>query len=349
MLSETDMISSLVEQLRRRLPAGWAAAVDGKLRVAGSVPDAMLVIGAGRVGRTVVIEVRSRVDPRDVPYLCEQLRRWPDATPMVVAPFLSVRTREELVRRNLSYADSTGNLRLVLDEPALFIETTGATANPYREARSVPLQTLKGPSAARTVRALCDFRPPYGVRELAARANVSPASVSRVADLLERDALLERGTRGAIAASDWPGIIRRWAQDYSIAGSNRTLTFLEPRGLPALRSKLAEATIQYAVTGSLAASLVAPVAPARLLTVYVANASAAAAALGLREAESGANVLLLEPIDPVAFERTWSREGIAYSSLSQVAVDLLTSPGRGPAEGVELIRWMEANEAAWRA
>lgn len=199
------------------------------------------------------------------------------------------------------------------------------------------------------MRALCDFRPPYGVRELAARAEASPASVSRVADLLERDALLERGGRGAIAASDWPGIIRRWAQDYSVAGSNRTRAFLEPRGLSALRGKLADATIRYAVTGSVAASLIAPVAPARLFAIYVDDASVAAMTLGLREVESGANVLLLEAFDQVAFERAWSRDGIVCSALSQVAVDLLTGPGRGPAEGVELVRWMEENEAAWRS
>jgi len=347
-LSETKLIASLEDQLRRRLPSGWSVDVRREPRIAGGVPDAMVVVRGARAETTVAVETKARVEPRDVPYLLEQLRLWPDAAPMVVAPFLSPRTREEIVRLNANYADSTGNLRLVLAEPALFIETTGATANPYREGRSVPLQTLRGPSAARAVRALCDFRPPYGVRQLAARAEASAASISRVADLLERDALLERGPRGAIAAADWPGIIRRWVQDYAFADSNRAVTFLEPRGHPALKSKLGTSQIRYAVTGSFAAALVAPYAPARLFALYVEDAAAAAAALGLRETETGANVVLLEPLDSVAFERTWSRDGIAYCALSQVTADLLTSPGRGPSEGVELIRWMEANEDAWR-
>lgn len=33
---------------------------------------------------------------------------------------------------------------------------------------------------------------------------------------------------------------------------------------------------------------------------------------------------------------------------SQVAVDLLTGPGRNPAEGQALLDWMEINERAWR-
>jgi hypothetical protein len=59
--------------------------------------------------------------------------------------------------------------------------------------------------------------------------------------------------------------------------------------------------------------------------------------------------MLVRPRSPVAFERTWERDGTRYAALSQVAVDLLTSPGRGPAEGEALIEWMAANEDAWRA
>ena len=50
----------------------------------------------------------------------------------------------------------------------------------------------------------------------------------------------------------------------------------------------------------------------------------------------------------VAFERTWDQAGITYAALPQVAVDLMTSPGRGPAEAAALIEWMEENEDAWR-
>ena len=37
------------------------------------------------------------------------------------------------------------------------------------------------------------------------------------------------------------------------------------------------------------------------------------------------------------------------AALSQAAVDLLTGPGRGPAEADELIRWMREHEDAWRS
>ena len=47
--------------------------------------------------------------------------------------------------------------------------------------------------------------------------------------------------------------------------------------------------------------------------------------------------------------RTWQRDGLTYAAPAQVAADLLTSPGRGPAEGEALIEWMAQNEGAWRA
>ena len=102
------------------------------------------------------------------------------------------------------------------------------------------------------------------------------------------------------------------------------------------------------VTGGLAAAAFAPTAPPRLGVIWMRDAAAAAARLGLRAAESGANVLLIEPIDEGVFEGAVRRDGVWYAAPSQVAVDLLTSPGRGPAEGEELIGWMQANEEKWR-
>jgi hypothetical protein len=266
---------------------------------------------------------------------------------MVIAPFLSPRAREELVAAGAGYADATGNLRVALERPALFLETSGAASNPWPEER--PLRSLKGPTAARVVRAFCDLRPPYGIRELAERAGASPASVSRVAELVDREALLTRELRGPITWVDWQRLIRRWTNDYSFIESNRITAFLEPRGLQALTDRLANSRLSYAVTGSLPASKVAPVAPARLAAIYVDDIAEMAGVFELRQAETGANVLLAEPLDSVAFERTWDADGITFAAPSQVAADLLTSPGRGPAEAEEFLRWMEQNEDSWRA
>jgi hypothetical protein len=91
------------------------------------------------------------------------------------------------------------------------------------------------------------------------------------------------------------------------------------------------------------------VAPARLAAVYSEDPGALAEKLGVRVTETGANLLLLRPYDPVVFERTWSEDGLVFAALSQVAADLLTSPGRGPSEGEELLSWLGEHVDGWRA
>ena len=102
------------------------------------------------------------------------------------------------------------------------------------------------------------------------------------------------------------------------------------------------------MTGSLAAANLAPFAPTRLATVWIRDAAEAATRLALRPAEAGANVVLIEPGDDAVFEGSAQRDGVWYAAPSQVAADLLTSTGRGPAEGEELIAWMRENDGVWR-
>ena len=70
--------------------------------------------------------------------------------------------------------------------------------------------------------------------------------------------------------------------------------------------------------------------------------------LDLREIDAGANVVLIEPLDPVAFDRTAERDGLRCVAPSQLAVDLLTGPGREPSQGEQMLKWMEKNEHVGR-
>ena len=71
--------------------------------------------------------------------------------------------------------------------------------------------------------------------------------------------------------------------------------------------------------------------------LYVDNLGSAAAALKIRPTETGANVMLLAPFDNVVFERIWKDGGLTLVAASQVAVDLLTSPGRAPSEAEAIL------------
>jgi hypothetical protein len=164
-----------------------------------------------------------------------------------------------------------------------------------------------------------------------------------------QEALVERGSRDEVVGVDWSALLRRWIQDYRFLASNAAVTFLDPRGIQSLLSKLRHVRQRYAVTGSLAAARRAAVAPARVAAVFVDDPPAVAESLELRPAESGGNVMLVRPLDAVVFERRWVEDGLTFAALSQVAADLSTSPGRAPAEGEELLAWMSKNQDAWRS
>ena len=362
--SETNLLVETVATLRSRLPSGWSLEELGE--GVRSWPSAAKIDGAlaltARQGdsTTIIVEVKAKpVEARLVSLLLDRWQRTllPQSQEMlgsgnsfnlmVIAPFLGPSARERLAEAGISFADATGNIRLVTDRPAVFIETQGAIRNPWRE--NAPLRSLQGRRSGRVVRAFLDYRPPFGTRELASLTKNASASISRVSDLLERDGIIERASpRGAIISVDWQRLLRRWAVDYDFSTANRMIPCLEPRGLGTLLSQLSDADFSYAVTGSFAANRYAPLVEPRLTIIYAADPSDAMKRLGLRPADTGGNVLIGQPFDPVVFDRTERDGGITYARMTQVAVDLMTGPGRGPAEAEGLIEWMESNEEAWR-
>ena len=265
---------------------------------------------------------------------------------VVIAPYLSPSTREALRRLGIGYLDLTGNARIVTARPGLFIETQGASVDP--DPRDRPTRSLRGAKASRVVRALVDRKEPAGVRELAARTGVDAGYVSRVLSFLSSEALVTRTRNGRLQSVEWLGLLRRWAGEAPLESRGAIRTYLEPRGIPALLERLGKFRGRYAITGALAAAHHAPIAPTRLAAIWMNSGSANVDALGLRPAESGANVLLVEPGDDYVFEGSEENQGLRYAAPSQVAADLLTSPGRGPAEGEALLEWMKGNEEAWR-
>lgn len=339
--------------LRRLLPAGWdLEIVREPLLGDGYRPDIMIeIISPDREQVTFVGEVKRRGTGAAARGAIDQLRKHsrvlPEVRPLFVAPWLSARSRDLLAEANVAYLDATGNARLVVEKPGLFITAQGEDKNPWPDDSS--LKSLRGKGTARAVRALVDHRPPYGIRELAERTEASAATLSRVVDLLEGEALVERDSRGGVMDVNWEGTIRRWSQDYDVQETNDASNWLLPRGLGGLGDSLRSTSMWYALTGSLAAQEFAPYAPARLAMIYVDSMVEAAEALGLREVDSGTNVVLLAPFDEVVYARTLERSGLTVVNPSQLAADLLTSPGRAPSEGEELLGWMGRNTDAWRA
>ena len=350
---ENEMVEATVGWLRDRLPETWQITPSSQ-----TIPESGLDAGTaievkdsrGTYAR-IAVEARTTLSPRDVDRLLgtlgRTLRALAGSTPiLVVAPWLSERTRQRLRDQRISYLDLTGNALIRLDNPALFLETAGASRDPAPLARGKA--RLQGPKAGRLIRTLVDVAPPYGVRELAASTGLAAGYVSRLLDTLDDEALVGRSPRGGVETVDVPGLVRRWAGTYDVFRSNQARTYLFPAGPAEALRRLASVAARTAVTGSFAAVRLAAVAGPALLAVYCDDPAALADELELIPTDSGANMVVLTPFDQVVWEQTSTQDGLTVVAASQIAVDCLSGNGRMPAEGDAVLDWLTDNEDAWR-
>jgi hypothetical protein len=343
-MNEATLLQAASRVLAARLPAGWKQRVTRLEARPKGRPDAILdVTGPDGAKVRLSVEAKSSLVPRAVADLKTRLDDYSSDPGLVVSPFLTRSTRERLRAENLNFLDLTGNVRLVLARPGLYVETQGAEQDPSPKPQ--PGRSLRGAKAGRIVRALCDVSPPLPISDLAAQSKVDISYASRLVEWLSREALVERRPRGPVQSVDRAALIRRWAQDYEVLTSNDARAYLDPRGVENLVRALSEGAFggRYALTGSIAANRIAPIAPARLAMLYVDDIESAATALKLRPTETGANVMLLAPSDDVVFERTWKDGGLTLVAASQAAVDLLTSPGRAPSEAEAILERLAGN------
>ena len=357
--SDAEVLRRVSDLVQDRLPAGWSLRVQPEPRLVGPRrPDALVQLRAPTgEAITFLVEVKRVVPPRELPHLLQQLRAQAqasgerDAVPMVVARYLPSSTRDWLVQENVAYADATGNIRILAGRPALFLRDSGAESDPWR-GPGRPRGSLLGEPPARVVRALADFNPPLSVPRLVALSGASTGATYRVVQYLEEEALIRRTPRGPIEEVRWRELLERWARDYGFRKSNRVSSYLQPRGIPALIDGLAQIKdVRYAVTGSLAAQNWAPYAPASAAMIYAEDPHLLATRLRLRDVGAegvGANVMIAMAAYDVVFDRTERRHSLTVVGPSQAVVDLMTGPGRNPAEAEALLDWMEAHVRQWR-
>lgn len=308
----------------------------------------------------LLVELKPSVTPRMVEEvllprvdLLRQVNHYTNL--LVMAPWLSRKTQQILRQHNISYLDLTGNVSLRVERPAIVIYTEGATRAPRTVTPEQSRTTLAGPKAGRLVRLLADVRPPYRAGQLAQSSGLSLAYVSRLLDTLGDQLLIRRDGR-TITDVDWPNLLRVRAEQAVLLKSNTYAGMLAPNGVESvlmrLRSLPPSEFDGVAVTGSYAAHGVAPLSAGGQLVLYVAprlNVDDLSDDLGLLSVPENADVLLLRPSDTVVLERTREVEGVQHVALSQLVLDCLSGPGRMPAEGEAVLKYMSHHEDQWRA
>ena len=363
LVSEDQILRVALAELTSRIPPEWEAyvqyeTVSDRLRV-----DAVVTIKApDGQSADIYVEAKRNLPSRDVGSIISQLERAiaggqlnkqvAVTVPLVVARYLAAPVRESLAARGVSYADATGNIRVQLERPALFLRDVGAQKDPWR-GPGRPKGNLRGKSAARIVRTLADFLPPYTVPELMKLAGTPSGTTYRAINFIEEQGLLTREDGGKITEVRWRDLLERWSRDSDFASMAGITTCLAPRGLPGLIKELAvlrenNLAGRFALTGSLAAARWEPYAPTKSAMIYAERPEDLVVLANLRRVDYGANVLIVPANETAAFERTQVLDDVEIVAPSQAAVDLLTSSGRGPEEGRALLDWMERNEFDWR-
>ncbi|NKE58203.1 hypothetical protein FXN61_15795 [Lentzea sp. PSKA42] len=361
-----ELASSFEQQVRSVLPSTWSVRLDMQsfaTRTQRSFEsDAQVVIGAPDGTHAVVlIECKGVVAPRDVARTAQKTaagaavmsgRGIPVGAMVLAAPFVSPTTRAQLEQHGMGWFDLTGNLRLRLDDPAVFLDRTGAERSGFRDPADRLLKSLRGPAAAKVVLELAETSLPVGVRELAERAQVGAATSARVLELLDREAAITRSDDGVVTAVRKRLLMDRWAQDYKVMASNEVIATLDPRGLNHALKALSSLDTRVAVTGSAAARAylpdgVTPVSPIVSLSLYAEDPIGLMKQLGLRTADRGTNVLVMRPYDDVVHTKARLVGGIEYVPPAQVVADLLTGPGRSTEEAEQLMAALESIEPGW--
>jgi hypothetical protein len=358
---EKNLIERALSWFRSNMPKTWniesmsqTIASPGPFQSARTVDNLINITPPQGGGVNFLVEAKSNFAPRDAERfltgMARQLRILnPNYPILVVAPWLSERTQEILIAEDINYLDFTGNVRIALNYPPVFITSKGTSRNPQPSPRSAA--RLNGPKAGRLVRLLVDVTPPYGVSQIAEATGLTLGYVSRLLTSLNEDAIIERARRGQVVSVNIPQLLRRWTQTYDIFKSNGTSSFVAPQGPESVLDNLAAATWKFSnviVTGSFSAVRFAPVAAPSLLVMYSSEPTNLAKELRLLPADRGSNVVLLDPFDEVVWANSSEESGVRYVSAGQTAADCLTGNGRMPAEGEALTTWMVDNESKWR-
>ncbi len=302
--------------------------------------------------RRLIAEVKSEASPRTLSLLAQRLRQRvavvPNGLGILVAPFLSERSREVCQQLGIGCLDLTGNIRLAFDR--VFIERSG-------QPNPVPLRRLQrslfSPRTTRVLRVMLEnpSRRWY-VRDLAKEAGISLGQASNIKRLLIEQDFISQEDGLAFWLARPEALLRDWAQAYSYE-TNGVRAFYSMLRISEVEERLATECerrgIRYGLALFSGANRVAPFTRYdRTFAFLNERLDEVAAALELKDVPTGANVILLSPYDEGVFYGLQEVEGAKVVSDIQLYLDLKGYRGRGEEAAAFLFerrirtRWNEA-------
>ncbi|MBX3073950.1 hypothetical protein KF913_08485 [Candidatus Obscuribacterales bacterium] len=251
--------------------------------------------------------------------------------PVVAATYISKRSAEICKEMNVGYLDLSGNCRFAFD--SIFIERE---VMENRKVEKRPLRSLFSPKSSRVVRIMLgDPSRVWQVQDLSETAEISIGLASKVKQkLLDLDFAM--ASSGGLKLKEPEDVLHEWSREYSYK-DNESLGCYAPGGMHELESQLQNycqlKNISYALTLFSASNRIAPfVRGISMSSAFVdADLDQVAKDLGWKPVPSGANFLLLKPLDEFILRDTRTSKdwtGMVVSDL-QLYLDLASHKTRG--------------------
>ena len=307
--------------------------------------DAQVDLWVGGKASTLLIEVKKTLYPRDVRQALWQFhefaRRWPQsaeerqAVSFVVAQSISPGAKELLRQERVGYYDSGGSLFLPAGSIYIYVD------KPPSKSLSKSIRSLYSGRRAQVLHAIlmrhCEW---FGVKEIAEKARVSPATASQVLTELERfDWVVSRGQGPSKERQlQEPGaLLDEWAKQLPVMRPLAMRRYFVPSvRAEGLVEKFAEACAankaDYAITHEAAGQRYAPflstVSQVRCRLMAGASADGALGVLDARIVDRGANLAVIEVKSSGELLFREMVDGAWLASPVQVYLDLVRGEGR---------------------
>jgi len=329
--------TNVLRQLLQQIPAIQLLAVENEPNGTGQGADIVARISAFGRPHILVCEVKSSGQPRHVRTALLQLRDYvahqtKNATPMLIAPYLSLDAQTLCREQGVGFLDFEGNASLSMD--GVFIDRR-VESKPTVERRE--LKSLFKPKSAQVLRVM--IREParaWRVADLARAADVSLGHVSNV-----RFSLLDREwahvSSDGLFLSDPDSLLDAWRNAYD-PPAGKALSFYTILHGSALENALrhalhADGESSLAILASFsAAQWLAPYGRTSTQYLYTdgAGLESLKSALKLSAPSKGDNVKVTVLQDYGLFRDTVEpAPGVVCTSPAQTYLDLANAGERG--------------------
>lgn len=261
------------------------------------------------------------------------------AVPLVVVPYMGEVGRRETEEAGVSWLDLSGNANIKAKGLRIRIE-----GRPNLYKRPGRPATVFATKSSRVVRWLL-LHPSntFSVRELARASGVDAGLTSRVVRRLGEDQFVRR--EGARVRVNKPEeLLEAWREQYDFGRHSILRGHIPARSgevlLRQVATKLGEAGLDYAATGTAGAWMIDRFASFRIVTLFVRDQlpDSIQADLGFREEPRGANLWIVVPNDDAVFLGAAERDGIRCAHPMQIYLDLKDQPERADEAAAQLKR-----------